>query len=383
MRIKENEGRVVYSPLSDVFQMTPMGGSLLQKYDATSGSYMPNRKATPLVLCPSLILSDPDGVIPTADYVSQMVNVSWILTVTTGGTTSSLPASVPGETFYTVDSVRKNLTLYFNVAPNQVVHVKFTGQFVDNRRGEVLDYAWEGNLGCEAQTDMNVTLDTGRWRGAAKLSPMKHWGQFGIPVQLMNGKDPIPDEKCTYTWQWWNEDRKRWLADFSECPWLVGGENTKEIVVDQDFIQKVILRVRAVAFDNPNTLQIFTTKLRRWYGQFDYDVEFLRGKYVFHDTKTIVLNAWVANGKGIISRPQRFFDMELFFATGNGEYESVGYGEEAIIHREGLQSGRPRIGILCRELSAFRPLALDDGTLLCTDDDIPIFAQFPTKTREV
>ena len=383
MKLKKNTGRVVYSPLSYIFQVLEMGGSAMQKYDATTSSFIPNRQATPLVLLPSLIISDPDRIVATADYVTQMKGVAWTLTINDGTSTVPLPATSSGTTNYIIDPTTHKLTVKTNLYPGGVIHVKFFGKYIDTRRNEVQEFQWEKDLGCEAQTDMNVTLDAGRWRHNVHLLPMKHWGQFGIPVQLRNGKDAIPDAKCVYQWQWWNESTRSWSEDFSEQPWLVSGKNTKEIVVDQDFIQKLVLRVKATAFGNNATTQYWTTRLRRWYGQFDYDVEFLRGKYIFHDSNIVVLNAWVATAKGQLSNPCKYFDIELFFSIGANGFESVGYGEEAIIQRNDLQQGQPRAGILCRELSAMRAIALDNGSLLCKDDGQPIFAQFPTKSREV
>ena len=383
MKIRKHSGHVVYSPLSYIFQVLEMGGSAMQKYDATTSSFIPNRQATPFILKPSLIISDPDGVINTADYVAQMNNVVWTITINDGTGNVVLPPTSNGNTNYTIDSVTHKLTIYKNNYPAELVHVKFFGKYTDTRRNEVSEFNWETDLGCEAQTDMNVTLDTGRWRRSVSLVPMKHWGQFGIPVQLMNGNEAVPDNRAVYQWQWWNESTRAWSEDFSEQPWLVSGEQTKEIVVDQDFIQKLVLRVRATAFGNNATTQYWTTRLRRWYGQFDYDVEFLRGKYIFHDSNVVVLNAWVANGKGQISNPCKYFDLELFFAVGAGDFESAGYGEEATIRRSDLQSGQPKAGILCRELSAYRALADDDGKVLCLDNGTPLFAQFPTKSREV
>lgn len=383
MKLKKNTGRVVYSPLSYIFQVLEMGGSAMQKYDATTSSFIPNRQATPLVLLPSLIISDPDGIVATADYVTQMKSVAWTLTINDGTSTVPLPATSSGTTNYIIDPTTHKLTVKTNLYPGGVIHVKFFGKYIDTRRNEVQEFLWEKDLGCEAQTDMNVTLDAGRWRHNVHLLPMKHWGQFGIHVQLRNGKDAIPDAKCVYQWQWWNESTRSWSEDFSEQPWLVRGEKSKEIVVDQDFIQKLVLRVKATAFGNNATTQYWTTRLRRWYGQFDYDVEFLRGKYIFHDSNIVVLNAWVATAKGQLSNPCKYFDIELFFAIGANGFESVGYGEEAIIQRNDLQQGQPRAGILCRELSAMRAIALDNDSLLCTDDGQPIFAQFPTKSREV
>ena len=384
MKIKTNSGHVVYSPLSYIFQILEMGGSAMQKYDATTSTYIPNRQATPFILQPSLIISDPDGIVSTADYVAHMNSVSWTLTFINGRTETIMPKrTASGDSLYEVDATSHRLTLFLNLNPAELIPVKFFGNYTDTRRNEVQEFQWERDLGCEAQTDMNVTLDAGRWRHNVHLLPMKHWGQFGIPVQLRNGKDAIPDDRCVYQWQWWNETSRTWSEDFSEQAWLVRGEKSKEIIVDQDFIQKLVLRVKATAFGNNATTQYWTTRLRRWYGQFDYDVEFLRGKYIFHDSNVVVLNAWVATAKGVLSNPCKYFDMELFFAVGNNGFESVGYGEESIIRRSDLQEGQPRAGILVRELSAMRAIALDDGSLLCLDDGSPIFAQFPTKSREV
>lgn len=389
MKLRKKSGHVVYSPLSYVFQVLKMGGSVMQKYDATSSSFIPNRGATPLILAPSLVISDPDNIVATADYVSSMVNATWTLSLFDGTTTAALPATVGSDTNYAVNATTHRLTLYRNITPEEVLHMSFTADYLDQRRGEVQHFAWECDLGCEAQTDMNVTLDTGRWHRSVLLIPMKHWGQFGIPVQLKNGKDDIPDARCVYQWQWWNETSHTWIEDFSECAWYVSGAQTKEIVVDQDYIQKVILRVRATAFGKSATTQYWTTRMRRWYGQFDYDVEFLQGKYIFHDTDMVALNAWVANSKGQINQPCRFFDIELFLAVGSDEFVSVGYGEEVVVRRSDLQNGSPKAGMLCRELSALRALALDNGKVLSLDDGsdedalMPLFAQFPTKSREV
>ena len=75
--------------------------------------------------------------------------------------------------------------------------------------------------------------------------------------------------------------------------------------------------------------------------------------------------------------------MELFFAIGNGDFKSVGYGEEAIIRSNELQNGSPRAGILCRELSAFQMLTTDDDEILCDEDGTPLFVQLPITTREI
>lgn len=382
MRIKQNQGRVVHQALSFVFQILPQGGSLLQKYDAPSQSYIPNRAATPLVLKPILLVEDPDGLIPYGDYTSQLSNVTWTLMLTVNGTTAALPATNGADTNYTVNSDTKVLTLSYNVQPANILNVKFSAYYTDTRRGEVHHFEWSRDLNTEEQTDLNVSLDTGKWKGSVQLMPFKNWGQFGIPVQLKNGADDIPDANCNYQWQWWNGTT--FSADFSECPWLVSGEQTKEIVVDQDYIENLVLRCKAYAYNDQHTTQYFVTRLRRWYGQFDYDVELPKGKYIFQDTNLVALEAWVANAsRGIISNPCKYFDIELFFTVGSQPFEHVGYGTEAIVKRSDLHNGDPKAGVLVREKTAYRALTLPDGSVLCEDDGTPIFVQVPTKTREV
>ena len=377
MKIKQTSGHVVHSPLSYSFQMIEKGGSYVQKYDVMSDSYVPNRAITPYVLQPCLIISDPDGTLATADYTSQLVNVSWTMEVVEGAIAALLTV---GKAF---SADTKALTIDRNVEPGKILRVSFSADYLDKRRGDVQHFEWEKDIITEAQSDVNLSLDTGRWRSKVRLSPFKNWGQFSIPVQLKHGDDAVADADAVYQWQWWDSDTKAWSEDFSEQPWLVSGEKTKQITVDQDYIQNVLLRVKASHKKAPMMEKYFCTRLRRWYGQFDYDVEFLTGKYVFHDTNMVVLNAWVANRSGNIANISKYFDVELFFAVGNNDFESVGYGEEAIIRRSDLQEGKPSAGMLCRELSAFTAIADDDGNVLTEDDDTPIFAQFPVKTREV
>lgn len=383
MRIRKTTGHIVYKPLSYSFTVVELGGSNVQKYDTMSDSYVPNRMLTPYMLQPHLVISSTDNTMVTGDYTSQL-NVTWNLTLVNliTGQETILLGSTAGET-YTVNAETKALTLSMNVPPSSVLKISLDATYVDRRRHEVQRFAWSTEVITERQSDWNITLDTGRWKSKIRLSPFKHWGQFAIPVQLKHGDNAVDDADAVYQWQWWDTTNRIWSEDFSEQPWLVSGEQTKQLTVDQDFIQNILLRVKAYHVDAPSVVKYFSTRLKRWYGQYDYDVEFLTGKYIFRDTDMVVLNAWVANRRGNISSVTKYFDVELFFATGDEDLRHVAYGEEAIVKDSRLSEGSPSAGILCRELSAMRALALDDEKVLCLDDGTPLFAQFPVKTREV
>lgn len=368
-RIKQNQGRVVYSPLSTVFDVVPVGGSYLQKYDALEGVFTPDRSLTPLVLQPKLIVSDPTGVLATGDYTTALANVNWKITSMHPG-----QPNIIVRRNYSVDPVTHALTLEANVMPGYQWLIHFDAVFVDSRRNEIHHFEWEQYLTSDTETNYNCSLDAGRWRHKMLLSPFKHWGRFSIPVQMKYGDKDVPDADCEYIWQWWNNNN--WQQVTGE-PWYVSGAQTKTLTVDQDYIQNVLLRCYAVAFGQAITAQTFHTRLIRYYGPYEEDVDFASGKYIFHDTQMVVLEAKVTNRQGEIAHPTRYFDMELFFAVGNDAFETVGYGTEAIIRRTDLQRGAPRCGIVCRQLSAFQALATDDGKVLCLDDGTPLFAQFP------
>lgn len=359
-----------------IFQVVEQGGSAVQKYDTLTKAWVPNRAVTPYRLVPQLIVRDPDGTIPSGDYSAKMVNRSWRLTVTTDGTTETLTS---GNGYTIVDGAA---IITYNVEVGAVLQVAFSADFIDTRRGEVQHFTWEKLLITEAQAMYNITLRSD-WHSKAMLSPMKNRKQFAVGVQLMNGNEEVEDEDASYQWEWRTPGGSDWSSDFSDRLWLVSGETTKSIMVDQDYIQDVLLRCTAMAGDKEDTRREFVTRLIRWYGMYNEDVMFVTGKYIFPDTSMVALEAKVTNGRGNIASPERFFDMELFFAVGDEDFTSVGYGTEVIIRRSDLLSGIPKAGILCRELSAYVPVADGYGYVLTDDDGNVLTAQFPTTTREV
>ena len=368
-RIKQNKGHVIHAPLNYIFEMVELGGSYIQKYDTLVEEWTPDRSLTPFVLQPKLTVSDPDGTMATSDYTTALVNVHWTLTAKYPGS-----PDVIARSGYTVNPVTHAISIETNVQPGYQLLVHFDAEFVDSRRNETQHFEWEKFLSSDSETNYNCSLDVGRWKSKMYLSPFKNWGRFSIPMQMKYGDKDVPDEDCEYIWQWWNNGN--WQQVTGE-PWYVSGAQTKNLTVDQDYIQNVLLRCYAVAFEQAITAQTFHTRLIRYYGPYEEEVEFASGKYIFHDTNMVVLQGKVMNRQGEIANPTRYFDLELFFAVGDEELESVGYGTEVIIRRQDLQSGDPRAGIACRQLSAYRAISLDDGKVLCLDDGTPLFAQFP------
>lgn len=378
IKIKKKGGHVIYQPLSATFQMQELGGSSQQKFEATTGRWKPNRILTPCLLQPQLLIQDPEGILPSGDYTGDLVNVAW----TAKSLLNSVETNLTPGTDYVLDNATKSLTLMYNVAVDEVVTITFYAQYVDPRRADTnaLTFKWSTQVTTEAEADYKVTLDTGQWNSKILISPFKNWGRFAIPVQLKDGDDAIADNRCAYQWQWWTGTE--WSQDFSTRFWYVSGATSKQIQLDADYIQDITLRVKAVAYGDTSHPLYFATRLLRWYGQYQEDVDFLTGKYVFSDSTLVKLQGKVSKAAGgDIKDPAKYFDMTLFFAVGSEELSPVAYGEEATIRRNDLQSGEPKAGILVRERTCFLPIADADGKILSENTTI-LFTQKPTTSME-
>lgn len=381
MRLRPKVGRILHQPLDTLFTMREMAGSTLQRYDASTGSYVADRTLTPFVLEPLFSVSDPSEEMPDGDYTRQLVNCVWTVTGRTNG-----HAPVLG-TDYTVDPVTHALTMAFNLDPDTHGQVTFTADFVDPRRGDVLKVIWEGQLSCVSETDWKLLLQT-EWPQRTDLIPWKNRGTFPVTVQLYNGETAIPDALAVYQWQicedntWRNVERSR---DF----WCRGGEQTKAVSVEHDFVQKILIRCLAWPKSEPDKVEakakIIAFLLRRYYGFYDDDLEILEGAYVFPETTRAVAEAYVENHHGgRISQPTLYFDMEILYNRGdNTGWWHVCHSERGEVPRSMFPSDTTAVHFFApvvRELSAKIPVT-DDGDVLTVDGAI-LVGQFPVIERE-
>ncbi len=377
MKIRKQTGYVVHAPLSYAFEVKELGGSYIQKYDTISGAFIPNRELTPYLLQPCLTITDPDGNIPAGEYTSRLVNVRWVVR----GWLQGVAETLAEGTDYTIDSNTHALTFSHNVAVDELVHIEFCADYVNNARGEAQSFKWSKDLATvgEAQWNVSLTVDV---PSKVDLSPFKNRGQFNIFAQLFNGDGELSDSACVYQWQRFNGTQ--WVdIDGEEDAFYVAGKNAKGITIDQDYLQHEILRIVAYPVDKPSEQRSATMLLRRWYGQWEESIDLMQGKYVFTSDTIASGEVKVMNRQGNIASPQRYFEIEIFFAHGNSQWQSVAYGTKATVQRSDMAQKEPKFGVLCRELSAFQPIELPDGSVLTDEGNAVLMAQFPTSDREV
>lgn len=376
MKLKSTGGRVVHAPLSFSFQMLELGGSYIQKYNTVLLQYVPNRTLTPYRMQPQLIIADPDNNIPTGEYTSYLTNVLWTVKLYKNKTVTTLAEKIN----YTVDSMHA-LTFRKNVATDEIIHIEFSADYVDENRGDVAHFTWSRDLTTLAESEMNINL-TVLAPSKVNFSPFKTYGEFPIEAVLKNGDQKV--SLAVYKWQVFNYTTKQW-RDISDAEdiWYVSGRDKNTLIVDTDFVQKELVRVVAYPKASTASQESVALLLRRFYGQWEDTPEFAYAKFVQNDTKQAMVQVKVTNRQGDIAKPMKYFDIEMFYrASKNDSWRSLGNGTEAVITRGNMTKDH-EVGDICRELSAYQPIELPDGTLLADETGALLCGRFPTSDREI
>ena len=371
---RESQGHVVFQPLTFNFQMVELRVSYVQKYDAVGAEYLPDRTLTPCVLQPQLMVIDPDGQ-EGGDRSTDFVNVTWTVNGRTNG------VQWARGTDYLVNDDTYELTIQANMDPGYRGSVSFYGEFYDRRRGETHKFTWERTITCEAYADYKVTLMMEQSK--MSLSPWKNRGTFDIPCQLYNGADPAADSDCIYEWTVWDGSAFRSIGiDYPDL-WYVSGKCTKAIRVNQAYLQHELLCCTAYLKSAPDERRSATVLLRRWYGQYDDDLVWLSGKYIFPDTPNAEAEVVVTRRQGVVSNPLAYFDIEILYHKGWGNYLHVCHGNRGMVPRSMFPvdaTMRHRFAWILREKSALLPLTL--GNKYLTLDGKVAVGSFPTSPRE-
>lgn len=377
MKIKKTYGHVVHRPLSYVFEMIEAGGSYTQKLNSITHQYIPNRTLTPYVLRPRLILTDPDKITPDGDYTAMMVDCLWTLTLEKADGSNGL---LTAGKDYSIDFDTHTLTIMRNLTTEELLRVSFRGDYVNASRGETQTFRWRRDLTTIAEAEYNLLLNVDV-PSKVDLSPFKNRGKFPITAQLMNGDYEMPEEETAYDWKVLRDGE--WVDITEDDLWYIGGKDTSVIVVDQDYIQRVTLSVTAMPKGKENLKQMKSFMLRRWYGQWNEQLDIMHGKYVFEGDSTMSAEASVVNRQGNISRPERYFELEILFGLDNEPMRTVGYGTSAQVQQTNITNSQPSFGLLCRELSAYQAIAIAEDCILIDEDGASFTAQFPQSNREV
>lgn len=390
MKLKEKEGHKLYNPISYGFTMVPSGGSPSQTYNTLKKVYNPNRTITPFMEKPKLTINDPDGVYPAGDYTTKLVNVKWTVKKFINHVLQSIPAGVLSEDKkttdygdYIVNNEDYSLIYKSNIPIGTIVMLSFHGEFLDTRRtpNEVQTFEWSDSLTTEMENPQNVIITFDNCDSKTNLSPFKNRGKFPITVNVCNGPTKLSNDICSFEWLYayaTDTDWKSVVDDAGELPWLVNGEDSNTIIIDQNYLNKVRLRCAVSIIDIPDVHYSPVTLLRRWYGQYEEQFDFVSGKNVTVDTLRSKVQITVSNRQGLVGNVCQFFDVSIYYPDKYGILRCISHTTTATVEKSDIQEDDHKFSYAVRELSAMKALSLDNGKVLCDQDGRVLFAQFPT-----
>ena len=378
MKLRKKQGNIIHMPLDTMFSMSELFGSLQQKYDAVTDEYITDRTMSPFTLKPQFSVTDKEGKL-SGDHTADLVNCVWTVSARVNNA-----APVRG-THYTVNDATHALTLSFNLDPDTSGYVRFTADYIDPRRGDVLKVHWEKTLSCISATDWKVELLT-EWQMRTNLIPWKDRGTFAIPVQLCNGSSPIPDVESVYIWEIYEVVNSvgSWRSiDPQRDIWCRGGQNTRQLSVEQKYVQRILIRCKSWPAGETSYLKVQAFLLRRFYGLYDDDIDILEGAYIFPETSRAVAEAYVTNRSGgRITSPEQYFDMEILYSRGDGNWWHIAHGTRGEVPRTMFpvdNTMKHLFAEVTRELTALIPFALDGAYL--TLDGAVLVGQHPIIER--
>ena len=353
---------IIYDPLNLTFSMVEVGGSAVQRKDAVSGAFDPDRSLFPFILRPNLQVQDPNHILIDGDHTDKLIDCRWYIGADDTGERiwADTPGLNPGE--------YGELIVTRNVEPSTPLNLYFTCAYMDSRTKNTFRKSASVVLSSvlAVESNLSLTIDA-----ASKMpvSPFKTHRNRIITATFRNGTDDVPDNEAVYVWRVLDAST-RMMRDITEDDlFYVSGQGTRVLTVDRRFIDKELIEVVATLAALPSKSVSAHTKMFRWYGMWDDEVHIVRGKFIRTDTKEIEVKAYVNTPRGQVPSPADFFDIKhVRTGIAKDSYQEVlGYGETVTVPRSSVGSDpnmRPVFGIETRERTALRACTINGNTCL-------------------
>lgn len=375
--IRSSQGRLVFQPLAVTFGVTILGGSLQQNYAAESRSYEPDHSLTPLILAPSLSVSDPDMPENSGDKTGKMTNVSWQVDA------SSTSGEWTVGKDYEVDELNR-LIIYGNLASGTSGKIKLTANYYDNVRAQVTTHEWECTLTCQDIVSRKFALRCPE-SGLNRIDVFKELTSYLLNAQFSNNGVDVPDSETVYKWQVL-VDSDFVDIDTSRDMWYISGKDSKTLKVDPRCIGDICVRCSAKHTSYLSEVYNITCRLLRYYGQYEDSWLWLAGELKFTDTLyakgRVVINR---KKEGSVANPEKFFDIEVFYDNDNGMgWQHIAHGAEGRVDRNLFPvdaAHRDRFGWAVREKTELQAATVDGSVV--SIDGIPAVLDVPKTARDI
>lgn len=200
-QILSDEAVILYEPIQTTFDVHVIGGSITQQQDMFTGQYDPDRSRFPIMLVPSLLVTDPNTGRKGVEDIDLCL-VNWYL-VAANGTETEITSTDAINDDYAIDG--KSLVIHANIAAGQVQSVAVQVQYPNASLGNNMKFRRKFTLSTSAMAsfDPMLSLDI---PNLATVNPL-HLGDAvtrTVTASFFAGKQDISTHaKVVYVWEIW------------------------------------------------------------------------------------------------------------------------------------------------------------------------------------
>ena len=369
-----------YKDLAPVINISPAGAvSDTQNYNGTMNEWAPDYSLTPLVLCPSVKVIDPDGR-STADVTSQLADVTWY--EVSQGTESAITDNEQSpqdatKLKYTLGTAANGwrLQLNANVNAGEKLSLRFKAKYLDPRKNAVMMLNYDCVVICrnETITSPDLVVD---FPEASTWDPIYHSDSKTITIKakMMLPNGPVPSGKTIVVRDMLRDDGT-WSAIGSSILDNEVSVNTdgSELTLDRSLMgTRIDLRVRA-KFDpdgNPASVTLDDTSPEKRISCVRelcyYDYENTTPRNIPPDATRIRLTCRIHGDKGDVPTPERELQFVWYTSTNTAtpSYSEIGRGQNIDVSTSFVTASGGMTAVEVKDRGPLKYLKLPTGEYL-------------------
>ena len=273
MGLKTNKKTMVthVDPLTLNSEIEILGGNNVQTFNRDTQEYEPDRTLVPLVMIPSIIVQDPDGI---QNGVQKLTNVEWYDGVPLSDGSNRITT---GNDYEISDGTVENFPKYAlkfkkNVNPNTPMEIHSVAVFIDKRRNVEMKVENSIKVYTAYYDALNYSVKIDKPESWT-INPLQvipdaegYW-KHTITAQLYSSKDKVDDKNAAYWWEVFENGAWRAISDDDLAIWIdckdEAGNFIKTLTFDARLIDSnTAFRARAAYFDTERPIAPKSEELR-------------------------------------------------------------------------------------------------------------------------
>lgn len=378
-QVLTEEAIILYDPIKTIFDVQPVGGSLKQRQNITDGEYSPDRSVTPMVLPPSLQVTDPNITegSQTSDQTEAMTVTWYVVTMENGSETETEITSVydpEAQNHADYEKYGKGLMVNVNVPAGDTVLLRIKAGYVNQNTNETLKFDRDFMLKTDPYVEFNPAIEV-NIPNYTIVNPFKLTvanRNLAVTAKFFAGSlDISSNPKVTFLWEKLEGTTYRAITATDV---EVVSVDRNVMTINQDCVGRCKYRVTAwhTDYSAAENRRSYLMTLNRQMSGVTPKLRITRGKFLKTNVKETEAELVVSVNSQEISNPEDFFRAKwaVYKQSGNAQQNRVelGWNKKVVADRSitGYDKTKvPTFEMTAYSLSEYRLLHDANGNPLC------------------